>query len=186
MTGGDGGRGDGGHGESVVLSRPDQIIGHRLFNMEPLPYLDPRRGELLISSNFTTEFYVRGIYKRSAGDPGLCDTFWRPVNELVEYAKRDADAWERVSHMVNTYVHDMTQSLNRRLDDENPRSEALLCLQACACSMRWEVAPGLYFWCQSPLSYALRGVIILILQCARMRTMLMPYYSCCHAMLHTT
>ena len=108
-TGGDGGMKG---GSAVVLQRPEQIIGHRLFNMDPLPYLDPRRGETLLRSNYAVEFYLRGIYERSDSDPGLCDTFWRPLHELVDYAKRDAQATERLKQIVNMYCDNFTQSLN--------------------------------------------------------------------------
>ena len=49
----------------LVLDRPDEIIGHRLFNSEALPYFDPRRGEPLLESKYEIEFYVRGVYKLS-------------------------------------------------------------------------------------------------------------------------
>ena len=106
--------GDGSAGGSQpfpVLWRPDQIIGHRLFNMEPLPFLDSRRGEPLLRCNYNYEFYVRGIYKRSDSDPGVCDTFWRPQHELMEYAKLDDEAWERVVHLINQYTDETKRAL---------------------------------------------------------------------------
>ena len=81
----------------LVLHRPDQIIGHRLFNAEPLHYLNPRRGEPLHESTYEIEFYVRGIFKRSASDPGLLDTLWRPQHELANWALHDEYTTRRVT-----------------------------------------------------------------------------------------
>jgi hypothetical protein len=118
-SGGGGCSGRGGDGITadflVQLVRPDQIIGHRLHDVEPLHHLDARRGEKLLCSNYLVEFYVRGIFARSDTDPGLCDTFWRPQHELAEYAKQDAEAYGRVLLIVNAYRDEITMAFNRAL-----------------------------------------------------------------------
>ena len=102
----------------LVLHRPDEIIGHRLFNAEALHYLDPRRGEPLLKSNHEIQFYVRGVYKRSPSDPGLLDTLWRPQRELAEWAQRglpaDEDNYDRVVQMANAYRVAMSAAFNRQ------------------------------------------------------------------------
>ena len=105
----------------LVLNRPDQIIGHRLFNSEALLYLDPRRGEPLLESNHEIEFYVRGVYKRSPSDPGLVDTLWRPQRELAEWAQRGLPAdenFQRVVQLAKDYQQAMAAAFNRALGVE--------------------------------------------------------------------
>ena len=102
-----------------MLDRPDEIIGHRLFNSEALLYLDPRRGEPLLESNHEIEFYVRGVYKRSPSDPGLVDTLWRSQRELAEWAQRglpaDEENFDRVVQLAKAYHQAMAAAFNRCL-----------------------------------------------------------------------
>ena len=54
-----------------MLHRPDQIIGHRLFNAEPLHYLDARRGEPLLESTYEIALLPTPVRWAAVGAVGL-------------------------------------------------------------------------------------------------------------------